>query len=227
MTDLRALKIEAARAALQFVQSNMVLGLGTGSTAEEFVKLLGDELKAGRITNIRGVCTSRRTEDLARNVGISIIDIRDLARVDVAIDGADEIDPKLRLIKGRGAALLREKIVEQAADRFVVISDHTKEVDRLGAGLLPVAVIPFGRHLLEKRFDALRLEPQLRVGDAGPVITDDGLEILDVKIPSGLEIGEVVDQIRRFAGVVETGFFENEATDAIIASPHGIRHRKR
>src|SRR5688500_638782 len=107
MTDLRELKIEAARAALQFVRSNMVLGLGTGSTAEEFVKLLGDELKSGRLSNRCGVCTSRRTEELARQIGISIIDIKDLARVDVAIDGADEIDPKLRLIKGRGAALLR------------------------------------------------------------------------------------------------------------------------
>src|SRR5687768_7211618 len=160
MTDLRALKIEAARAALQFVQSNMVLGLGTGSTAEEFVKLLGQQLKSGRLSNLRGVCTSRRTEDLARQSEIPIIDIKDLGRVDLAIDGADEIDPKLRLIKGRGGALLREKIVEQAAVRFVVISDHTKEVDRLGVGRLPVVVIPFGRHLLEKRFDALLLEPQ-------------------------------------------------------------------
>lgn len=228
MRDLRALKIEAARAALQFVQSNMVLGLGTGSTAEEFVKLLGQELKSGKLRHLHGVCTSRRTEDLARQNGIPIIDIEDLSRVDVAIDGADEIDPKLRLIKGRGGALLREKIVEQAAARFVVISDHTKEVERLGVGRLPVVVIPFGRPLLEKRFGALLLEPQLRITDDGQtVITDDGFEILDVKIPSGLEIGEVVEGIRRFAGVVETGYFEDEATDAIIASPEGIRHRKR
>ena len=223
MTDLRALKIDAARAALRSVQNEMVLGLGTGSTAEEFVKLLTQSVAERGLRGLSAICTSLRTEELARSGGIPIIPFDKLERVDLAVDGADEVDPRLRLIKGRGGALLREKIIEQAAARFIVIADHTKEVQRLGAGPLPVDVVPFARRLLQRRFDTLGLAPQLRMRDGKPFQTDDGNQILDLTIPADMDVEQVVKAISVFAGVVETGYFPEEASEVIIASPAGLR----
>lgn len=227
MTDLHPLKIEAARAALEAVRDNMIVGLGSGSTAEEFVKLLGQSLAQKERRKVSGICTSIRTEELARGLGIPIIPLHQFRSVDVAVDGADEIDPQLRLIKGRGGALLREKIIEQAAAQFIVIADHTKEVERLGAGPLPVVIVPFAQPLLERRFSALSLTPALRMRDGRPFVTDDGQYILDIQIPPGLDIADVVERLCSFAGVVETGFFPDEASEAIIAAPGGIRRRRR
>jgi ribose 5-phosphate isomerase A len=227
MTDLRALKIEAAREALTAIRDGMVVGLGTGSTAEEFVRLLAQSLKSGQLRGISGICTSRRTEELARRLEIPITTMEELERVDVAVDGADEIDPDLRLIKGRGGALLREKVVEQAAGKFIVIADHTKEVTRLGVGPLPVAIACFAEHLLQKRFTSLSLEPKLRSDDGKPFVTDDGHYIFDVRVPATADIAEIVAGIEIFAGVVETGFFPDEASEVIIAAPNGIRRRRR
>ena len=225
--DSRAMKIAAARAALDEVKSGMSLGLGTGSTAEEFVRLLGEALRSGKLRDVRCTCTSKKTEEQARSLGISLSDLAQLAPLDLAIDGADEIDPKLRLIKGRGGALLREKIVEQAASRFIVIADASKLVQRLGVGLLPVEVTPFALAVLQQRFTAMGLQPVLRMQDGAPRVTDEGHRILDVGIPSNQDIGDVVTQIRENAGVVETGFFPREATEAIIATAGGIRRMHR
>jgi len=227
VTDLHALKTEAAREALKSIADGMVVGLGTGSTSEEFIKLLGDSIARGALRDIEAVCTSIRTEELARSLRIPILPLDRLERIDVAVDGADEIDPNLRLIKGRGGALLREKIVEQASAHFIVIADHTKEVERLGQGPLPVAIVPFAQHLLERRLEVLDLNPRLRHRNGAPFVTDDGLYILDLTIPRGLEIAEVVGAIYWFAGIVETGFFPEEASEAIIAAPDGLRHRRR
>ena len=158
----RDLKIAAARAALESVKSGMKLGLGTGSTAEELVRLLASEIESGRLADIRCACTSARTEELARSLGIAIASLGELAPLDLAIDGADEIDSSLRLIKGRGGALLREKIVEQAAAHFIVVADDSKLVERLGRGSLPVEVIPLALEVLRERFDAMGLRPELR-----------------------------------------------------------------
>ncbi len=168
----REMKIAAARAALQQVKSGMTLGLGTGSTAEEFVRLLGEALAARALRDLRCTGTSNKTEQQARSLGIPIHALAEIAPLDLAVDGADEIDGKLRLIKGRGGALLREKIVEQAARRFIVIADDSK--------------------LVERR-----------------------------------DIADVVAQIRELAGVVETGFFPREASEAIIAAASGIRTMRR
>lgn len=227
MTELPSLKVQAAREALKSIRSGMVVGLGTGSTSEEFIKALADSLAQGRLRDIQGVCTSIRTEQLARSLGIALLPSDGFDRLDIAVDGADEIDPQLRLIKGRGGALLREKIIEQATAQFIVIADHTKEVERLGKGPLPVAIIPFARRLLERRLDAMRLRPQLRQRDGTPFVSDDGHYILDLTIPSGVEIAEVVERICSLAGIVETGFFPDEASEAIIAAPRGIRRRRR
>ncbi|HUP46057.1 MAG TPA: ribose-5-phosphate isomerase RpiA [Thermoanaerobaculia bacterium] len=224
MSDL---KIEAARAALEQVRSGMRLGLGTGSTASELVRLLAAALAAGELHDIRCTSTSEQTERLARELGIEVHPLADVAPLDLAIDGADEIDPALRLIKGRGGALLREKIVEQQARRFIVIADESKLVDRLGVGLLPVEVTPFAREVLERRFLDLALSPVLRMRDGSPRITDEGNLIIDIAVPPQRDIADVVDHVRRMAGVIETGFFPNEATDAVIAAKDGVRWMRR
>ena len=225
--DAREQKVEAAREALRSARSGMSLGLGTGSTAKEFVALLGAALARGELRDIRCTCTSNQTEEQARSLGIPLFALAEIAPLDLAIDGADEIDADLRLIKGRGGALLREKIVEQQAKRFIVIADESKVVDRLGAGVLPVEVTPFARDVLEKRFSALGLAPVLRLRDGKPRITDEGHLILDVRIPEQTDIAEVVARIRELAGVVETGFFPTEATEALIATSKGVRRMTR
>ncbi|HYU27299.1 MAG TPA: ribose-5-phosphate isomerase RpiA, partial [Thermoanaerobaculia bacterium] len=164
------MKIAAAREALAEVRDGMRLGLGTGSTAAEFVRLLAS---AG-LRDVRCTCTSENTETLANSLGIATFSLAELAPLDLAIDGADAIDEKLRLIKGGGGALLREKIVEQAARRFIVIADESKLVESLSGHALPVEVTPFAREILERRFAAMDLEPVLRMRDGQPRLTDEG-----------------------------------------------------
>ncbi|MDQ6800771.1 MAG: ribose-5-phosphate isomerase RpiA [Acidobacteriota bacterium] len=221
------MKVAAARAALAEVKSGMTLGLGTGSTAEQFVKLLGEALASGALRNLRCTCTSQKTEDQARSLNIPIEELAKVAPLDLAVDGADEIDGILRLIKGRGGALLREKIVEQSAKRFIVIADESKLVERLGVGVLPVEVTPFALEVLQRRFEEMSLQPQLRMRDGAPRVTDEGHRILDVRVPPYDDIGNIVAQIRESAGVVETGYFPSEATEAIIATASGIRRMHR
>jgi ribose 5-phosphate isomerase A len=220
-------KIEAARAALQEVRSGMTLGLGTGTTAAEFVKLLGEALRTGALRDIRCTCTSENTEALARQEAVPTFALHEVAPIALAIDGADEIDADLRLIKGRGGALLREKIVEQQALRFIVIADESKIVERLGVGVLPVEVTPFALNVLQRRFTEMGLTPVLRLHDGAPRVTDEGHRILDVMVPKHTDIADVVARIREHAGVVETGFFPIEATEAIIAGADGIRRMTR
>lgn len=221
------LKTAAARAALDEVRSGMRLGLGTGSTAAEFVRLLGAALRERRLRDVRCTSTSEQTESLARELGIPMFALSAVAPLDLAVDGADEIDAQLRLIKGRGGALLREKIVEQQARRFIVIADESKVVEKLGVGTLPVEVTPFAREVLETRFTNIGLSPVLRMRDGAVRVTDEGNVILDVQVPQARDIAEVVEEIRRHAGVVETGFFPTEATDAVIATASGIRWMRR
>jgi ribose 5-phosphate isomerase A len=221
------LKVEAAQAALHEVRSGMTLGLGTGTTAAEFVKLLGQALRDGTLTNIRCTCTSEQTETLAASLDVPTFPLHQVTPIDLAVDGADEIDAGLRLIKGRGGALLREKIVEQQAARFIVIADESKLVDKLGVGVLPVEVTPFAKDVLMRRFTEMKLAPVLRLRDGAPRVTDEGHLILDIRVPWQADIAAVVARIRDRAGVVETGFFPNEATEAILAGANGLRRLKR
>jgi len=214
------MKIAAAREALAEVRDGMRLGLGTGSTAAEFVRLLA----AAGLRDVRCTCTSENTEKLANSLGIATFRLAELAPLDLAIDGADAIDDRLRLIKGGGGALLREKIVEQAARRFIVIADETKVVATFAGLMLPVEVTPFAREVLERRF--ADLHPVLRMRDGQPRVTDEGHLILDVRVPDDQDIADVVARIRENAGVVETGFFPREATEAIIATSEGLRRMK-
>lgn len=221
------LKVEAARAALQEVRSGMTLGLGTGTTAAEFVKLLGEALRNGTLSDIRCTCTSEQTEKQAREENVPTFPLAEVSPLNLAVDGADEVDEQLRLIKGRGGALLREKIVEQQARRFIVIADESKIVDRLGTGTLPVEVTPFALDVLTKRFEEMGLKPSLRMRDGAVRITDEGHRIVDVYVPADVDIAVTVARIREHAGVVETGFFPTEATEAIISSATGLRRMKR
>jgi ribose 5-phosphate isomerase A len=221
------LKIEAARAALDEVRSGMTLGLGTGSTAFEFVRLLGEALRNGTLRDIRCTTTSEKTEQQARGENIPTFALAEVAPLQLAVDGADEIDARLRLIKGRGGALLREKIVEQQAARFIVIADESKIVERLGTGTLPVEVTPFALDVLTRRFTDLGLQPALRMLDGAVRVTDEGNRILDVLVPESEDIEIVVRRVRALAGVVETGYFPHEATEAIIAGAEGLRRMRR
>jgi ribose 5-phosphate isomerase A len=172
---------------------------------------------------VRCTCTSNKTEEQARSLNIPIDELATLAPLDLAVDGADEIDGILRLIKGRGGALLREKIVEQSAKRFIVIADESKLVERLGVGVLPVEVTPFALAVLQRRFEKMSLQPELRMRDGSPRVTDEGHRILDVRVPRHEDIADVVARIRENAGVVETGFFPREATEAIVATKTGLK----
>ena len=221
------LKIEAARAALAEVRSGMSLGLGTGTTAAEFVKLLGEALRNGTLRDVRCTCTSEKTEKQASEENVPLFPLAEISPLDLAVDGADEIDAQLRLIKGRGGALLREKIVEQQAKRFIVIADESKIVDRLGVGVLPVEVTPFALDVVRKRFEEMNLQPALRMLDGAVRITDEGHRILDVRVPAEIDIADLVARISELAGVVETGFFPREATEAIIAGATGLRRMTR
>src|SRR5215218_6147731 len=163
MADFEHFKRQAAEHALQYVQSGMTLGLGTGSTATHMLHMLAEALRDGRLRDIVGVPTSDAIGALARQLGVPIATLDERPRLDLALDGADEIDPALNLIKGLGGALLREKIVAASAERFIVIADETKLVDQLGTRApLPVEVVVFGRALVERRLAELGCTPVLR-----------------------------------------------------------------
>ncbi|PKP71627.1 MAG: ribose 5-phosphate isomerase A [Alphaproteobacteria bacterium HGW-Alphaproteobacteria-4] len=220
-------KFAAARRAVEFVEDGMKVGLGTGSTAAWMVRCLGDLVREEGL-RIRGVATSARTADLARQVGIEIIDLDEAKWLDLTIDGTDEFDPQLNLIKGGGGALLREKIVATASDQMIVIADAAKEVAQLGGFPLPVEVIPFGwqttRALLEETLvsmDVLGRTSALRLNGQKPFITDEGNYIVDLhlnRIGNARQLALVLNQI---PGVVENGLFIDICDVVIIGQGDG------
>ncbi len=225
-------KAFAANAALDLVESGMTLGLGSGSTAELFVQELGAALEAGELDNIRGVPTSENTAALAREVGVPLLPVDQAQRIDLTIDGADEVDIHFRLIKGGGGCHLREKIIAHASDLMAVVIDETKLVQDLGAFPLPVEVDPFAFTITAKKvFDALRAagirNPDInlrRKGDGtDPYITDGGHYILDCacgRIPDPEEAAEYLSKI---PGVVEHGLFIGLARVLIVGEDDGAR----
>lgn len=226
-------KINAAAAALDYVKDGMKLGLGTGSTAAHFVRLLGERVRQG--LRVAGVPTSAATQALAESAGVPLLDIEKVTQLDLAIDGADEIDPKLNLIKGGGGALLREKIVAAASAHFIVIADESKDVDVLGAFPLPIEVTPFGFSLAAQRiYQALRAtgcqgaEVALREGaQAGkPLVTDGGNYILDAQAQRIPDPAALADALKRIPGVVEHGLFLAMARTAIIGKARGVQVRE-
>ncbi|KAI4338652.1 hypothetical protein MLD38_023684 [Melastoma candidum] len=224
------LKRLAAEKAVSSVRSGMVLGLGTGSTAAFAVAKLGALLQSGELTDIVGIPTSKRTEEQALGLGIPLSVLDDHPRIDLAIDGADEVDPDLNLVKGRGGALLREKMVEAASKEFVVIVDESKLVDGLGgSGLaMPVEVVQFcwkyNLIRLQELFKDEGCEAKLRLTDDGkPYVTDNFNYIVDLYFKTPIRDGPAAGkEISSFEGVVEHGLFLNMATSVIIAGKDGV-----
>ena len=226
VSGAEALKRDAAREALRRVRSGMRLGLGTGSTMAHFVDLLGEALSGGRLRDIVGVPTSERTRTQAEGLGIPLQPLHRIQPLDLAIDGADEVDPELELVKGLGGALLREKMVVQAARRFVVIADESKSVPRLGTRApLPLEVVPFSWEAHLEPLRELGLDPVLRTeADQAPYRTDNGNLILDLHAPDGFQDPWSLEgTLRARAGVVETGFFLGVASEVILAGSGGVR----
>jgi ribose 5-phosphate isomerase A len=211
-------KQRAGEEAVGFIQSGMVVGLGTGSTADFFLRALASRLADGRLANIRGLPTSRTSEVLARSLGIPITTFSECPHADITIDGADEIDPSLNLIKGRGGALLREKLVAQNSSRLIIIADDSKKVTQLGTHFpLPVEVTMFGHETQPAFFASLGCEPTLRMIGDKPFVTDNGNFIYDCKFARIEKPHELEMAIKGRAGIVETGLFLGIAKMALVA----------
>lgn len=219
-------KEAAARASLRFVQDGQVVGLGTGSTAAYFIKLLGESVRDG--LRIRGIPTSDRSRELALSLGIPLITLDDCQEIDVTVDGADEVDPQLRLIKGGGGALLREKIVASATRLMVVVADASKQVSRLGKFPLPVEVIRFAQALVARRVATLGADVQLRRNaDGSPYVTDENNHILDCRFGEIEDPDELARELSSMPGVVEHGLFIGMAGVALFARGSEIVELKR
>ena len=223
----QAAKLAAARHASRLVEGGMTVGLGTGSTAGLLVDCLGERVRAEGL-RLRAVPTSERAATLAAAAGIEVVDLGTVRWLDLTIDGADEIDPDLQLLKGGGGAHLREKIVATASDRVVVIADASKRVDRLGRFPVPVEVVPFGwpttQALIEETLIGLDLDGRqvtLRQQDGRPVVTDGGNYLLDLhlgRIGQPRQLSLVLNQV---PGVVENGLFLDICDLAVIGHPDG------
>jgi ribose 5-phosphate isomerase A len=207
----------AARAAVELVRDGQIVGLGTGSTAAYAVRFLGERVRTG--LKIKGIPTSVRTKELAASLGIPLATLEEFQQIDIGIDGADEIDPELRLIKGGGGALLREKIVASVARQFVVIADSSKQVARLGKFPVPVEVIPFAQTLVSKKIEGLGASVKAREYAYGnPFVTDEGHHILDCSFGEIADPESLARELDHMAGVVEHGLFIGMASMALIGN---------
>ena len=232
MSDLQIrVKQAVAEAAVEQIRSGMVLGLGSGSTAALMIEALGKKLRQGGLENVTAVPTSFQSQVLASRLRIPLVDLNHVEAVDLAIDGADEVDPGFQLIKGGGACHVQEKLVASAARRFVVVVDAGKLVDRLNLDfLLPVEVLPGAWALVRRRLQSMGAECELRIAQrkAGPVVTDQGNLVLDVRFPGGIGDGAALErQLNSIPGVVENGLFVNLADQVLVgeASEQGVHVR--
>jgi ribose 5-phosphate isomerase A len=224
------LKRRAAEQAVAHVRSGMVLGLGTGSTVAHFLELLAHRLKTGTLEDVSGVPTSQWTHAQAERLGIPLTSLARHERLDLTVDGADEIDANLDLVKGMGGALLREKMVAQASERMIVIADAGKEVAKLGTrSALPVEVVAWGHEAQVRFIEGLGARVTVRTGDDGaPYRSDNGNVILHCRFEDGIDDParlETLLQLR--AGIVDTGLFLGIADEALVASERGVRVMRR
>ncbi|AXI07735.1 ribose 5-phosphate isomerase A [Oceanobacillus zhaokaii] len=200
--------------AVEFIKDGMVVGLGTGTTVYYSIIKLGKLVKEG--LNIQGIPTSVQTEELAKQLGIPLVSCNEVEQIDVAIDGADEVNSDLDLIKGGGGALLREKIIAKAANKFIVVATPSKMVGNLGSFQLPVEVAPFGVELTEKHIRKYGINPILRQIEGNPYKTDNGNYIFDCSFPDSLNVKELEEKLNLIPGVVENGLFIN-MTDIVVS----------
>ncbi len=223
--DLEKLKKLAALRAVDFVKSGMRIGLGSGSTAKYAIIEIGKRIKSGEIVDIIAVATSIESEKLARENGIKVVEL-DEKEIDITIDGADEISPDLDLIKGLGAALLREKMIEIQSKEFIVIADHTKMVSYLGEKTsVPIEIIRYGFESTISRISEFG-KPVLRTKNSQTIITDNGNFIVDLEF-STKNVSELNKNLKQLTGVVETGFFLGMANRAFVAYENEIKELNR
>jgi ribose 5-phosphate isomerase A len=226
MVSLNAeqLKRAAAERAVELIEDGMILGLGTGSTARHVLQVIAERRARGELSRIIGVPTSRATHDLALDLGIPLTTLDDHPHLDLAIDGADEVDPDLNLIKGLGGALLWEKIVANAAERLVIVVDENKMVDRLcDRAPVPIEVVTFAWSTHLKFLEDLGGEPKLRQTDGQPFVTDGGHYIIDCAFENGLADAWLLEmELQQRPGVVESGLFLDMAEAVVVAAAGGI-----
>ncbi|WP_224240278.1 ribose-5-phosphate isomerase RpiA [Hyalangium gracile] len=228
-SEVARFKRLAAERAVELLQPGMVVGLGSGSTSALMVRRLAALRAEGRLTDVVGVPTSLETEALARSLGVPLTTLEEHPRLDLTLDGADEVDPRLRLIKGGGGALLREKIVAQASRRVVIVVDAGKLSPRLGTRwAVPVEVLPFGWRSQALFLEELGARVTRREGrDGAPFRTDQGNFILDGAFGPMDAPAELASRLEARAGLVEHGLFIHLATELIVAGPEGVEHRRR
>ena len=221
-------KQRAAEAAVEYVKDGMIVGIGTGSTTEFAVKKLGERVRDGLA--IRGIPTSDVTKVQAEKEGIPLIDFSETMYIDLTIDGADEIDANLNMIKGGGAALLREKIVASASKEEIIIVSHEKFVKQLGSFPLPVEVIPFGWQVIFNQLETLGGSPDLRLKQGQPLLTDQGNYIIDCRFRQIIDASQFEQRLNMIPGVVENGLFTGLCTrmimaegEKIVVKEHGIK----
>lgn len=226
--DIEALKRAAAQEAVRQIEDGMIVGLGTGSTSKHAVELLGARVRQEGL-RVVGVPTSERTAAQARGLGIPLASLEEHPRLDLAIDGADEIElGTLALIKGAGGALLREKLVEASAARLLIVADATKKVRRLGERFaVPVEIVRFGWRATLARVEALGCEPVLRMVGDEPYLTDEQHWLLDCRFGAIEDAARLADQLKGLAGVVEHGLFIGMASEAILAGDAGLEVLRR
>ena len=229
------MKQAVAKAAVEQITNGMVVGLGSGSTAALMIEALGEKLSSGELSDIVGVTTSFQGEVLASRLGIPLQNLAAVERIDLAIDGADEVDPAFQLIKGGGACHVQEKLVAALAERFVIVVDSSKLVERLNLGFqLPVEVLPSAWSQIKKSLNELGASVELRmaVRKAGPVVTDQGNLVLDVSFESGISDPENLEKtINNIPGVLENGLFVNLADEVLVGEiangTAGVRRLKK
>jgi len=224
------MKKAVAREALKFIEDEMVIGLGTGSTTAYFIRYLGKLIMEGELEDVYGVPTSHQARLLAIDSGVPVVSLDEVDAIDVAVDGADEVDPRMNLIKGRGGALTMEKIIEYRAGTFLVLVDEGKLVERLGQRMpVPIEVIPAAWRAIVEELEVFNATAELRMAEKkdGPVITDNGNFIIDARFhriddPLDLEI-----ELNTIPGVVENGIFADIADVVLVGTPGGVRRMER
>lgn len=225
------LKAAVGRAAAALVEDGMALGLGTGSTTAFALQEIGRRIAEDGLAGVRGVPTSFAAERLARTCGIPLTTLDETPCLDLALDGADEVDPALHLVKGRGGAMTREKVVAAQAERFVVLVDASKQVPRLGTKMpVPVEVLPLAVAPVVAALERLGATASVREGSGkdGPVVTDQGLWIVDAAFAGGIDDVAALDRaIKALPGVLDHGLFVGMATDVLVASGRGVEHLTR
>ena len=221
-------KKQAALAAVELVQSGQIVGLGHGSTVHYALEGLAEKLSSGQLKNVQGVPCSSETERKASKLGIPLVDLNEVAQIDITIDGADEIDPQFNLIKGGGGALLREKMVAEASTREVIVADSSKLSPNLGSQFpLPVEVLPFGWIQQARFIDGLGGRASLRKHDNDEmVLSDQGNYLLDCDFGPIEDLSGLAQQLDARAGIIAHGLFLGLATDVIIAGPDGIEYHR-